>query len=171
MFVSIDARSIRDHVLLRLRLVARARARVHQIEFVGVDEKAVDLETRVLLLIGVEATVGHEELRDLRLVLLVVVGVVADAGALRMGRPFPVEEVVRDQVELGAARLAADDVEEEVKREIAHLEYDEAFDDGHAREVIAEQHTDHHIDVARCHAYLYTEDVIIFFNYHIQRLK
>jgi hypothetical protein len=41
-----------------------------------------------------------------------------------VGRPFPVKEVVQDQVELVAARLAAQYVEEEVEAKVEHFDYD-----------------------------------------------
>ena len=57
-------------------------------------------------------------------IVWIVIGMIANDVLFGVGRPFPVQEVIQDQVELVAARLAAQYVEEEVEAKVEHFDYD-----------------------------------------------
>lgn len=57
-------------------------------------------------------------------IVRIVIGMIANDVLFGVGRPFPVQEVIQDQVELVAARLAAQYVEEEVEAKVEHFDYD-----------------------------------------------
>lgn len=66
--------------------------------------------------------------------LSIVIRMIANYILLGVFGPSPVEVVVQDEIELGAARLRAYDVEEEVQREVEHLEHVEALGDRDLRQ-------------------------------------
>lgn len=66
--------------------------------------------------------------------LSIVIGMIANDILLGVFGPSPVEVVVQDEIELGAARLRAYDVEEEIQREVKHLEHVEALGDRDLRQ-------------------------------------
>lgn len=80
----------------------------------------------------------------------IVVGVIADDVFLCVLGPTPVEVVVEDEMKLGAARLAAYDVEEEVEAEVEHLEHVEALHERDLEQTLIVDEDEYHLrDVAR----------------------
>lgn len=80
----------------------------------------------------------------------IVIGMIADDVFLGVLGPTPVEVVVEDEMKLGAARLAAYDVEEEIEAEVEHLEHVEALHERDLEQTLIVDENEYHLrNVAR----------------------
>lgn len=75
----------------------------------------------------------------------IVIRMIADDVFLGVLGPTPVEVVVEDEMKLGAARLAAYDVEEKVETEVEHLEHVEALHERDLEQTLVVEEDEYHL--------------------------